>query len=388
MSAPDPLPSGDVERMAALRRELHASPEASGREEHTAARMRALLADCGPRVLIDRLGGGHGLAAVFEAPDAGPEDPTIALRAELDAVPVEPGDELEARFRHACGHDGHLAMLGGVALDLARRPLRRGRVVLLCQAAEETGQGARAVAADPRWLQLQANHVFALHNLPGYPLGRILLRSGPFTAGSVGMIISLRGRAAHAAYPERGLSPAHALSRLVPALVGLPIPLEAQGQLALVTVVHARLGDEAAFGTSPAEARIMATLRADRPETLAALRDQAGRLARREAEREGLSCTVAWVEEFPVTINAEPSVRLARRAAAVARLEVTDPDESPFRWSEDFGWLLQEMPGALVGIGSGVDQPVLHAADFEFPDALLPLGARFYAALLSELGMR
>jgi len=197
----------------------------------------------------------------------------------------------------------------------------------------------------------------------------------------------LRGRTAHAAYPEQGLSPADAMSRLVPGLAALPAALERRGDLALVTVVHARLGD-VAFGTTPGEAAVMATLRADREDVLAEMRERAVALARAEADREGLSCEFEWVEEFPVTENDAVAVAAAEQAARTCGLEISAPTESPFRWSEDFGWFTRGHPGALIGLGSGVEQPVLHAPDYDFPDPLIPVGVGFWEALLAELDVR
>lgn len=375
--------------LVALRRELHALPELSGAEVGTAACLRDFLLPCEPVRVLDGLGG-HGLAAVFVAPGGAP-GPTVALRAELDALPItEVGGAPHASRRvgvaHACGHDGHMAALAGVALALRSRPLRRGRLVLVFQPAEETGQGARAIVDDPRYQALEVDHCYAIHNLPRYPLGQVLIREGAFTAGSVGLVIRLRGRTAHAAYPEQGLSPALAMSRLVTDLVALPARLDLPGTLSLVTVVHARLGD-VAFGTSPGQADIMCTLRADNEEALTSLRREAAREAEVNAAADGLGCELSWVEEFPVTENDDLAVAVVRTAAAALGLSLGAPDESPFRWSEDFGWFTRETTGALIGLGSGVDQPVLHAPDFDFPDALLPTAVDLYLAILAELGL-
>lgn len=373
----------------ALRRQLHAYPELSGEEMGTATCLREFLLPCQPQRLLERLGG-HGLAAVFAAPDGAP-GPTVVLRAELDALPItETGDHSHASrnagVAHLCGHDGHMTALCGVALRRRETPLRRGRLVLLFQPAEETGQGARAVAAEPRWADLMVDHCYAIHNLPGHPLGKVLVREGAFTAGSVGLVAELIGRTAHAAYPERGLSPAQAMSRLVTELVSLPTRLDLDDSLALATIVHARLG-EVAFGTSPGQAEIMATLRADRDDTLAALKVAAGDLIARETARDGLEFGLRWVEEFPVTSNDAIAVAAVRSAAATLGYACAEPDESPFRWSEDFGWLLADSTGALIGLGAGVDQPVLHAPDFDYPDALTPLAINLYEAILAELGL-
>lgn len=375
--------------LVTLRRELHALPELSGAEAGTAACLREFLLHCEPVRILDGLGG-HGLAAVFAAPGNAP-GPTVALRAELDALPItEVGDWPHASRRsgvaHACGHDGHMAAIAGVALALRTRPLERGHLVLLLQPAEETGQGARAIVDDPRWQGLGVDHCYAIHNLPGYPLGQVLLREGAFTAGSVGLVIRLQGRTAHAAYPEQGLSPALAMSRLVTDLVALPTRLDLPGSLGLVTVVHARLGD-VAFGTSPGNAEIMCTLRADNEEALSALRQEAVREAEANAAADGLACALSWVEEFPVTENDALAVAVVQAAAARLGLEVAEPEESPFRWSEDFGWFTREATGALFGLGSGVDQPVLHAPDYDFPDELLPTAVDLYMAILAELGL-
>jgi amidohydrolase len=383
-------PTTRIARLTRLRHELHAFPEVSGQEVGTAACLREFLVPCNPARLLENLGG-HGLAAVFDSParDAGP---TVVLRAELDALPIhETGTHDHPSQRrgaaHACGHDGHMAMLCGVALGLRERPLRRGRLALLFQPAEETGEGARRVVAEPRWQGLAADYVFAVHNLPGYPLGQVMLRAGPLCAGSVGLVIRLEGRTSHAAYPEQGHSPAAALSRLLTELVALPVALERDDALALVTVVHARLG-EVAFGTSPGEAEIMATLRSDDEAVLGELRKRAVALARAAAEDDGLGCALEWVDEFPVTRNDDLAVAVAGRAARSAGLAIAEPVESPFRWSEDFGWFTRQATGAIVGLGSGEHQSVLHAADFDFPDALLPMGLRFWDALIDDLGLR
>lgn len=389
MSRSESLAKADREKLTVLRRALHAEPELGGQEAATAARLRDWLTPCRPQRLLADLGG-HGLAAVFAA-EADCSGPTVALRAELDATPIESTHGLPHASRrcgvsHACGHDGHMAMLCGVALALGRRPLRRGRLVLLFQPAEETGQGARAVAADPRWQALAVDRIFALHNLPGQVRGRILLREGPFTAASADLVIRLRDRTGHAGDLERGRGPSLALGRLVPALVSLPIDLARQGGLAFVTVGQAQ-ADEPASGASPVRAEIMATLRAERPQALAHLQGLAEALVAAEAARDGLDYRIARRGDFPATLNDAACVASARQAARAARLPVARPPESPFRWSEDFGWFLRGIPGAMIGIGAGAGQPALHAGDFDFPDALLPLGVRFYTALLLELGL-
>lgn len=360
--------------LRALRRRLHRLAEPSGAEARTAALVAQELRACNPAVLLEGLGG-HGLAAAWDAPGR-PAGPVVLLRAELDAVPVPETiplahASLTPGTAHKCGHDGHMAMLLGVARRLASLPPPRGRVVLLFQPAEETGAGAAAVARDPRLRALRPEWLFALHNLPGYGEGTVLARPGAFAAGSAGLRVRLRGRTAHAAEPSRGRSPGRAMSELITTLVTLPPG--AGEALELVTVTHARLG-EPAFGVAPGEAEVLATLRSDDDRALAALRRRAAAAARAVAGRHGLSCTLSWEEVFPVAWNDPAATALVRGAARQAGLRAARPRESAFRWSEDFGVLARLGRGALFGLGAGRGQPGLHAERYDFNDALLPVG--------------
>ncbi|MBK8165546.1 MAG: amidohydrolase [bacterium] len=360
--------------LVALRRRLHALAEPSGAETRTAAFIAARLRACRPALVLEGLGG-HGVAAAWDAP-AGTAGPVVVLRAELDAVAVPetialPHASRTGGIAHKCGHDGHMAMLLGVARRLAKVPPPQGRLVLLFQPAEETGAGAAAVAADPRLRALGPDWLFALHNLPGYAEGSVLTRPGAFAAGSAGLRISLRGRSAHAAQPDRGRSPDLAVSELIMALVTLPPRAAAAREL--VTVTHARLG-EPAFGVAPAQAEVLATLRADDDRALATLRRRAAAAARAIARRHGLACSLSWEEVFPVVWNDPTATALVRRAAREAGLRPARPRESAFRWSEDFGALANLGRGALFGLGAGRRHPGLHAERYDFNDALLPTG--------------
>lgn len=362
--------------LGALRRRLHALAEPSGAEARTAALIAAELSACRPALLLEGLGG-HGVAAAWDAPGGEP-GPVVLLRAELDAVPVPetlalPHASLTPGIAHKCGHDGHMAMLVGVARRLRAEPPPCGRVVLLFQPAEETGTGAAAVAADRRLRALEPGWLFALHNLPGYDAGRVLVRPGAFAAGSAGLRVRLRGRTAHAAEPAKGRSPDLALSELITTLVTLPPGDADPAALELVTVTHARLG-EPAFGITPGEAELLATLRADDDTALGALRRRAAAAARAAARRHHLACDLAWEEVFPVTWNDPAAVALVRRAARDAGLGLGRQRESAFRWSEDFGVLARLGRGALVGLGAGRRQPGLHAERYDFNDDLLPVG--------------
>lgn len=343
--------------------------ETSGDEARTAGLMTEFLAGLGPRRLLTGLGG-HGILAEFAGREPGP---TLLWRAELDAVCAPDGAPA-----HLCGHDGHLAILGGLAAHLAVHPPTRGRVLLACQPAEETGQGAAAFLADPRLAGLAVDRALALHNLPGPDLGRVVCRAGVMNCASLGLAASLTGAASHAAYPEQGRSPAPALARLLCDLPALP------GRVAgfsLVTIVHARLG-RPAFGVSPGQAELLATLRADNDASLETLALAAAEMVAGACHAAGLEHALGWRERFAATVNHPDAAAAVARAAGLAGLAYEEAP-APFRWSEDFGAFCARWPGALMVMGAGPNCPPLHSAEYRFPAALLEPGLRLALACVA-----
>jgi amidohydrolase len=386
-SARPRLDEATLRTLIALRRALHREPELSGHERTTAARMRAFLEAYAPDELVTGLGG-YGLAARFGAADTGP---TLVLRADLDALPIHeegrvPHRSIRDGVAHLCGHDGHMAIVAGLAPGLAAERPRSGRVWLLLQPAEETGQGAARVVDDPAFARIDPDLVIGLHNLPGEPLGRPVLRSGTFAAGSAGAIINLEGSTSHAAHPEQGRSPARAVAALIGRLESLGETVQEDlrdpASFAFATVVHVRLG-EVAFGTTPGQASVMATIRSDSEQAMGCLQWGVITAAREEAERAGLEHRLWWTEVFPITTNHPQVVELITRAALSCGLEPVERPE-PFRWSEDFGVYTRRWPGALVGIGAGHACEPLHAPCYDFPDELIEPGTRLLHAVIAE----
>jgi amidohydrolase len=368
----------DIDRITALRHTLHQHPELSGHEYETSHTVRQFLQRYEPDQVIADLGGA-GFAAVFNGSDS--KGPTVLFRAELDALPIVEQNELaytsiRKGVSHKCGHDGHMAILLGVASLLRHHPLPSGRVVLLFQPAEETGAGAWAVLQEPRFLGLQPDFVFALHNMPGLPLKQVLVREQAFAAASVGLKMRLYGKESHAAEPENGQNPGEGMSELIQALNALARDQTPFSDLTLLTVVHARLG-EMAFGTNPGFATVMATLRAFQQKDLDKLKELAIEAVKMVSYKYSLQHDLEWVEEFPTTVNAPEAVEYIKQAAIGMGLDVKQA-EQPVRWSEDFGHLTNRYTGALLGLGAGIDQPQLHHADYDFPDELIPVGASLF----------
>ena len=376
--------SSESKDLGELRRTLHRLAEPSGEESETAAALAERLRGVGCGELRAGLGG-HGLALVHDGAAAGP---TVLVRAELDALPIPdtpslPHASCKPGYSHKCGHDGHMAMLAGVADRLARRPIERGRAVLLFQPAEETGQGARMVLDDPAFATLRPDRVLALHNLPGFPLGAVILRNGAFACASRGIAVRLTGASSHAAQPEAGRSPAPAVAQLILDWSALPQFHTGLGQAAQVTVIHARVG-ERAFGTSPGQGAVMATLRAEEDAVLERLAALCEARARGLAAAHGLRMGLEWVEPFPTVTNDAAVNDEVAAAAESLGLDVLRA-ERPFPWSEDFGQFTAAYPGALLGLGAGESQPALHHPDYDFPDALLETGADLLEGALRRL---
>ena len=372
-----------------LRRRLHAAPELSEQETETAAMIRAALEAAAPDRLLTGLGAmGTGVCAVF---DSGTPGPTVLLRCELDALPIQESNRFEHRSRHPgvahkCGHDGHMATLVAVADGLRRSPIARGRAYLLFQPAEETGTGAAAVIADAQFQSLPPpDFVYAFHNVPRYPLGRVLVRDGLFAQASVAFIVRFGGTTSHSSYPEHGVNPARAATALVEAVDGFDRSFD--GVLPVLgTISYAEIGrvdTGTNFGTTPGEARIMGVLRAECDEDLDGLRQQLDALAAELAGASGLEHALSWHEAFAATRSDPDCVRTVELAAERAGFDVERLTD-PFRWSEDFGYFTSAYKGAFFGLGSGANQPQLHDDGYDYPDELIGIGAALYRGILDS----
>lgn len=371
------LTNRDIVELTAWRRKLHRQPEISNEEEKTAKEVVSFLADTGPDKVLTGLGG-HGVAAVYDSGNAGP---TVLFRSELDALPIEELSGVDHASQvpgksHMCGHDGHTAILAALGRQLGRERPARGRVVLMFQPAEETGNGAAGVVADPRFAEIAPDFAFSLHNLPGVPFGEVRLKPGVVNCASRGMRIVLEGKTAHSSMPETGVSPMPAISQLMPALPALGRGTFADDDFSMVTVTHATMG-EAVFGIAPGHAEVWATLRTRRDERMAELVAAAEVLAARIAVEHRLSVRCDYHEIFVASVNAPDAVEHLNRALdeeGVARSE----EALPMRASEDFGIFGHKAKSAMFFLGAGERTPSLHNPDYDFPDDLIPIGSKIF----------
>jgi amidohydrolase len=226
-----------------LRRELHKYPELSGVEKHTVQRIKYFLEEHHPGRFVEELGG-NGLAVVY---DFTADGPTVMIRCELDALPILEENSVDYKsvnkgVSHKCGHDGHMAIVAGIALWLKDNPMPKGRVVLLFQPAEETGKGAYDVLQNIAFRELNPDYIYGLHNIPGEPLHRVLVMDKYFSAEVKSMSIKLLGKDAHAAEPENGINPALAISEMICELDKLNVNVSEREDFSVLTPVHFRLG--------------------------------------------------------------------------------------------------------------------------------------------------
>ncbi len=370
------LSNQDIIELTAWRRHLHTMPEVSGEEVETAKEVVRFLSDTRPDAIVEGLGG-TGVAVVYDSGRAGP---TVMIRAELDGLPIEELGEPDHRSKipgkgHMCGHDGHMATLAAVGRTFGRERPKNGRAILLFQPAEENGAGAAAVIADGKFEALTPDYSLSLHNMPGIRFGHAWLKDGPANCASRGLKIILTGRTAHAASPETGVSPVGAMAKLMPALNALATGTVENGDLVRCTVTHAVIG-EPAVGISPAHGEIWATLRTSTDDQMAALVEKAEAMARQAAEADGLSLQLDYQEVFGHCIN-DPDAADVLRAAMDVEGVPHEPGEA-FRASEDFGRFATVSRSAMLFLGAGIDHPAPHDPRYDFPDDLIPIGARIF----------
>lgn len=378
------LSNSDMVELVEWRRQLHRNPEISGEERETAKAVVAFVEPSRPDRIVTGLGG-HGVAVIYEGSEPGP---TVMVRAELDALPIEEISDSDHRSQvpgkgHLCGHDGHMAILASLSRGLGRQRPKRGRVVLMFQPAEEDGSGAAAVIADPKFAEIAPDCAFSLHNRPGMPVGHIRLSVGPANCASRGLKITLTGETTHASTPEFGVSPMQAVARLMPGLTALGRGGALDAGFTLVTVTHASMGAQA-FGIAPGQAEIWATLRTVSDAQMDGLCKAAEALVQGAATEAGLKVAMSYHDVFHDCVNDPEAVAHLRQAFADESLPHQEAD-GPSRGSEDFGLFGRGAKSAMFQLGSGETTANLHNPDYDFPDDAIAPGARAFMRTLRNL---
>ena len=379
------LSSDQIEELTAIRKRIHTNPEIAGKEKKTAALIKSELEKTAPDEIIDGIGG-HGLVAIYrgENPDEGVN---LMIRAELDGLRINEENSFDYRSQtknrmHACGHDGHMAIVLGAAKYLEDHRPRSGSVMLLFQPAEETGEGAGWMLDDPKFKELKIDRGVALHNLPGYEENRLFVKNETMACGSTGIEITFKGKSSHAAHPEEGINPAQAIAELLQNLEALSQEIQKGDEYRILTVTYIQMG-EPAFGISPGRAKIGVTLRAETDELLKGLEDDVHQKI--DAVNDGFEGEGTYQnrEPFAATVNDADGVEELIKAADRADVPV-DILEEPMYWSEDFGEFRRKCPITLFGLGAGEDSFPLHSEKYDFNDSLIPGGISVFVNLIKR----
>jgi hippurate hydrolase len=377
-------------QIQALRRHIHAHPELRYEETQTAELIAQTLASWG--IEVHRGLGKTGVVGVLRN---GSNPRSIGLRADMDALPIQELNTFGHRSQHpgkmhACGHDGHVAMLLGAAQYLATHRDFDGTVVFIFQPAEEGGAGARAMIEEGLFEQFPVQAVFGLHNWPGMRARTFGVRPGPIMASSNEFRIHIKGIGAHAAMPHNGADPIFAGVQIINALQGVITRNKRPLDAAVLSVTQFHAGD--AMNVIPADAEIAGTVRTFRTEVTNLVEDRMRDVIQATASAHRCEARFEFARNYPPTVN---STDEARFAADVMRSIVgdgdVDDDVEPTMGSEDFSFMLQAKPGcyAFLGNGSGAHRAAghglgpceLHNASYDFNDALLGVGATYWVKL-------
>ena len=388
-SPPDITPY--IGRLIKFRRDLHTHPELKFEESRTSGQVAAWLQALG--LPLHRGMGGTGVVATLRGTGPDADDPAraIGLRADMDALPVQELNAFDYASAHpgrmhACGHDGHTTMLLGAATLLAKDLDFNGTVHLIFQPGEEGGAGARLMMEDGLFDQFPMKAVFALHNWPALPAGQMGVRIGPIMAAANRFEIRIRGKGGHAAQPHTTIDPVP----IACAIVGELQKLVSRGvdplDSAVVTVGKIESGT--VENIIPNEAFIYGTCRTLGTETLKQLVEGIERISTHLAQAHRASAEVIIKPGYPTTVNHPREARfMAQVMGQLVGEGNAHDDVMPAMTSEDFGFMLEEVPGAygFIGNGSGGKPGInLHNAAYDFNDDILGLGARFWDRLARQ----
>jgi len=367
-----------------FRKRIHKYPEIAGNEKNTAKMVVAFAKKFKPDKIIQKIGG-YGIAVIFEGKNKGP---VVLIRCELDALPITETNKFNFRstkknVSHKCGHDGHMTIVSGLIPLLSKNKISKGKVILLYQPSEETGEGAKRILEDKKFQSIKPDFVFALHNLPGFEKNNILIRKNVFASASKGMIIKLKGKTSHAAEPEKGINPSLAVAEIIQSLSFLSKKLNKVKDFILITPIHAKIG-EPAFGTSAGYAEVMFTLRSFKNKDMNILTKEAVKTVDTISKKYKLKKEINFTEIFPATVNDEKCAELIKDSANEYKLKVRTL-KKPFKWSEDFGHFTGQFRGAIFGLGAGINQPALHNPDYDFSDEIIETGINIFYTIIKKI---
>ncbi len=368
--------------LAAIRQDIHAHPELGLEEHRTAEVVAQKLEEWG--IEVHRRVGGTGVVGVLRS---GNGEATIGLRADMDALPIEEGNDIPYRSRnpgrmHACGHDGHTTMLLGAARYLAETRNFNGTVNFIFQPGEEGIGGALAMLEDDLFKRFPCNAVYGMHNRPGMPVGKFGITPGAAMAGGGFFDIKITGRGSHGARPEVGIDPVLAACHIGAALQSIVARNVSPADTAVLSVTRVQAGE--AYNVIPESATLSGTARTMKRETMKLLEDGIRRVATGVATGLGAAAEVDFRLIFaPLVNHASETQAIADAAAELVGDANVNRAQTPAMASEDFSFMLEQVPGAYINLGNG-DSASVHNHRYNFNDEAIPFGSALYARLVER----
>ncbi len=382
-----------INRMAELhdeitewRRDIHTNPELLYDVHETAAGVALKLEAFGCDEVVSGIGK-TGVVGIIHG-NTKRSNHVVGLRADMDALPIEEATDKPYKSKvpgkmHACGHDGHTAMLLGAAKYLSETRNFDGSVAVIFQPAEEGGAGGKAMVEDGMMDRFGIKEVYGMHNLPGLPVGEFAIRKGAVMAATDEFIIKVTGRGAHAAMPHQGIDPVVTASQIIMGLQTIVSRNINPFEPLVVSVTKINAGT--AFNIIPDAAEVVGTVRSLSAESRTFAKERMVEICNGIAASAGAEVDVTLVEGYPVTFNHdEETDKAASVAQMVAGEGNVDQDKEATMGGEDFSYMLLERPGAFIFVGNG-DSAGLHHPEYDFNDEAIPHGTSYWAKLVETL---
>jgi len=381
--------------LTAFRRDLHANPELGFEEIYTSGRVVEALKVCGVDAIHTGIGK-TGVVALVHGQGRSAHNPgrMIGLRADMDALPLpEHNDSLwkskNSGLMHACGHDGHTAMLLGAARYLAETRQFDGTAVLIFQPGEEGYAGARAMMEDGLFDRFPCEQVYAQHNSPDTPLGVIGVTPGPMQAAADTLRIHITGKGGHGARPHQAVDPVLVAAHIITAAQSIVARNLSAFDQAVISICSMQAGNAGASSVIPGEATLVGTVRTYNEAVQQTIEDRLRHLCEAVAHGFGATAQLTYKRGYPATVNTVPEANFAADVATtLVGADRVWRNMTPSMGAEDFSFMLQAKPGAYLRVGQGaIDGPgphPLHNSRYDFNDAILPLGAALHASLVEH----
>ncbi|MFC3571122.1 M20 aminoacylase family protein [Paracoccus sp. TOH] len=368
--------------ITAWRRDFHQNPELDYQVHRTAGRVAQLLREFGVDEVVEGVGRTGVVGVVKGRSDSSGR--VIGLRADMDALPIREQTGVEYASKnpgvmHACGHDGHTAMLLGAAKYLAETRNFDGRAVLIFQPAEEGGAGGLAMVRDGLVERWGIQEFYGMHNMPGYPVGSFAIREGAMMAAADQFDILVTGKGGHAAKPHEAIDTLLVAAQIIVALQSVVSRNVDPLKSGVVSVCMVET-DSTAHNVIPQEVKLKGTARSLAPEVRDQLEDGIKRVAANVAAAFGATAELHYERGYPVTVNHPEATVFAMEVAREIAGEV-NTDMQPLMAGEDFSYMLNERPGAYIFVGNG-DTAMMHHPAYNFDDNAIPAGSSWYAGMV------